>query len=198
MMAAMNSRISSFLGLDVSSDFCRRQLERIVAALPVGRRLDVGAEDSARTDATHEVVVALAREGAPIQMTLQANLRRSPDDWPKLLEAGLAIRLVKGAYVEPLDIAHPYGEEADIAYVGLAHALAKAGARLAIATHDAVLREALLAALGDIPVEMLLGVRSEDARALVRRGVPVRLYVPYGTDWFRYWMRRVAEAQGAG
>ena len=187
----------SHVGLDISSDFCRQQVERIVEALPVGRRLDVGAEDSARTEAAHEVVVALALAGAPIQMTLQANLRRSQDEWPKLLEAGLAIRLVKGAYVEPSDVAYPYGDETDIAYLRLAHALAKAEARLAIATHDAVLREALLAALGAIPVEMLLGVRTEEARALVRRGVPVRLYVPYGGGWFRYWMRRLAEAQGA-
>ena len=188
----------SHVGLDISSDFCRRQLERILAALPAGRRLDVGAEDSMRTDLTHKVVLALAREGAPIQMTLQANLRRSPDDWPRLIEAGLAIRLVKGAYVEPFDLAYPYGEETDLAYVRLAHALANARARLAIATHDAVLRESLLAALGDLQIEMLLGVRGEDARALVQRGLPVRLYVPYGTGWFRYWMRRAAEARGAG
>jgi proline dehydrogenase len=187
----------SHVGLDISPDFCRRQLERIIEALPTGRRLDVGAEDSARTDATHDAVIALSRVGAPIQMTLQANLRRSSADWPRLIEAGLAIRLVKGAYVERPHVAHPYGDETDIAYVRLAHALAKVGARLTIATHDAVVREALLAALGEIPVEMLLGVRSEDARALVRRGVPMRLYVPYGKGWFRYWMRRMAEAQGA-
>jgi proline dehydrogenase len=186
----------SHVGLDVSTDFCQRQLARIVEALPAGRRLDVGAEDSPRTDATHNVVVALARAGAPIQMTLQANLRRSADDWPKLVDAGLAIRLVKGAYVERGDVAHPYGDASDIAYISLTHALAQAGARLALATHDPVLREALLTALGTIPIEMLLGVREDDARALVRRGVPVRLYVPYGKDWFRYWMRRLAEARG--
>jgi len=59
-----------------------------------------------------------------------------------------------------------------------------------------VLREALLAALRPIDVEMLLGVREDDARALAERGIAVRLYVPYGESWFRYWMRRVAEAQG--
>ena len=82
-------------------------------------------------------------------------------------------------------------------YLHLAHALHEAGARLALATHDRVVREAVLAALGPTPVEMLLGVRGEEAAELVGRGVPVRLYVPYGEGWFRYWMRRVAEAQGA-
>jgi proline dehydrogenase len=59
-----------------------------------------------------------------------------------------------------------------------------------------VLREALLLAFGPLQVEMLLGVRQEDARDLVHRGVEVRCYVPYGPDWFRYWMRRLAESQG--
>jgi proline dehydrogenase len=187
----------SHIGLDISSDLCRRQLERVVEALPTGRRIDVGAEDSSRTDATHAVVLALARLGAPIQMTLQANLRRTANDWRRLVEAGLAIRLVKGAYVERGGVAVAYGEDADVAYLHLAHALHEAGARFALATHDRVVREALLAAFGPTPVEMLLGVRGEDAAELVGRGVPVRLYVPYGEGWFRYWMRRVAEAQGA-
>lgn len=67
-----------------------------------------------------------------------------------------------------------------------------------LATHDPTLREALLLALGSLPIEMLLGVREADARALVRRGLPGRCYVPYGRDWFRYWMRRLAESQGTG
>jgi proline dehydrogenase len=67
---------------------------------------------------------------------------------------------------------------------------------VSLATHDPVLREALLLAFGPLQVEMLLGVRQEDARDLVHRGVEVRCYVPYGPDWFRYWMRRLAESQG--
>jgi proline dehydrogenase len=65
-----------------------------------------------------------------------------------------------------------------------------------LATHDRVLREALLLAFGPCPVEMLLGVRPQDARDLVGHGVEVRCYVPYGPDWFRCWMRRLAESQG--
>jgi proline dehydrogenase len=67
----------------------------------------------------------------------------------------------------------------------------------ALATHDGVLREALLLALGPRPVEHLLGVRPDVLAGLVARGVPARVYVPFGADWFRYWMRRVAESRGA-
>jgi proline dehydrogenase len=67
---------------------------------------------------------------------------------------------------------------------------------LTIGTHDPVIREALLASLSGIGVEMLLGVRPDDARDLARRGHSVRIYVPFGEGWFRYWMRRLAEAAG--
>ena len=177
-----------------SPDFCRAQLERIVAALG-GRRLDVGAEDSTRTSSSQAIVLELARQGAPLQMTLQANLHRSASDSPALVEAGVAIRLVKGAYVEAA-AAHRYGEETDLAFLRLARELHLAGADVALATHDAILREALVQ-LEAVSVEMLLGVRNDDIRDLVERGIPVRLYVPYGRDWFRYWMRRIAESQGA-
>jgi proline dehydrogenase len=188
----------SHVGQDVSAEFCLRQLERIVDALPAGRGLDVGAEDSGRIDASHQILVALARRDVPVQATLQANLRRSVDDWPRLVEAGLGIRLVKGAYVEPERVAHHYGPATDDAYRRLARSLRAAGARVTLATHDAALRDGLLAELGPMDVEMLLGVRPEDHAPLLARGVTPRLYVPYGRDWFRYWMRRVAESQGAG
>jgi proline dehydrogenase len=185
----------SHVGLDISTGFCREQLGRIAAAL-AGRRLDVGAEDSPRTAATLALVLELAGSGTPLQMTVQANLRRTAHDWQPLVAAGVAIRLVKGAYVEDAATALRFGDEVDLAFLRLARDVHAAGGRLALATHDPVLREALLG-LDGVSVEMLLGVRSADARELVARGIPVRLYVPYGRDWFRYWMRRVAEAQGA-
>jgi proline dehydrogenase len=110
--------------------------------------------------------------------------------------AGVHIRLVKGAYLEPGDRALPYGEPTDIAYLHLAHRLAGAGAQFALATHDGVLREALLAALGPRPVEHLLGVRPAVLDDLIARGIPVRVYVPFGGNWFRFWMRRLAESRG--
>jgi proline dehydrogenase len=180
----------SHVGQDISAEFCLRQLERIV---------DVGAEDSGGIDASHRILVALARRNVHVQATLQANLRRSADDWPRLVEAGLCIRLVKGAYVEPGRVAHRYGPATDDAYRCLARTLRAAGARVTLATHDAALRDGLLAELGPMDVEMLLlGVRPEDHAPLLARGVTPRLYVPYGRDWFHYWMRWVAESQGAG
>ncbi|HET7328484.1 MAG TPA: proline dehydrogenase family protein, partial [Nocardioidaceae bacterium] len=127
--------------------------------------------------------------------TVQANFHRSPTDLERLLEAGVHVRLVKGAYLKPANRALPYGEPTDIAYLRLAHRLADAGAAFSLATHDGVLREALLTALGPHPVEQLLGVRPEALDDLVARGVPVRVYVPFGDAWFRYWMRRVAESR---
>jgi len=90
----------------------------------------------------------------------------------------------------------PRGEPTDVAFLELAHGLHAGGAELALATHDPVLREALLRALPGLGVEMSLGVRSADATALARRGVPVRIYLPYGDGWFRYAMRRWAESVG--
>lgn len=187
----------SHVGLDISADFCRAQLERIIGELPADCRIQVGAEDAARADRTIEVILALAKVSAPVMATLQANLRRSAADGDRLTEAGVPIRLVKGAYVEPPSVAHPWGEATDTAFIRLAHNLAGAKAELAIATHDRVIREALLLASPRLKVEMLLGVRPHDAEDLVQRGHHVRLYVPYGQDWFRYWMRRLAESRGA-
>ncbi len=191
----------SHLGLDVDRGRCADHFRAIADALPPGRRIQVGAEDHDRADAVLDCVLAVAgdRNGLAdrIGATVQANLHRSGDDLDRLVAAGVHVRLVKGAYVEPPERALPYGEPTDIAYLRLALRLAQAGANFSLATHDGVLREALLAALGPRPVEQLLGVRPETLDDLVAGGVPVRVYVPYGADWFRYWMRRVAESRGA-
>jgi proline dehydrogenase len=175
----------------------QRRLERVAAALPEGAGIQVGAEDAARADRILETVLAVARAGGAVWATVQANLRRSERDAGTLAEAGVPIRLVKGAYVETPAVARPWGEETDLAFVQLAYRLHRAGATLSLGTHDRVLREALLPAMPGITVEVLLGVRPEDHAGLVERGIPVRVYVPYGNDWFRYAMRRAAEARGA-
>ncbi|WP_324198921.1 proline dehydrogenase family protein [Nocardia amamiensis] len=189
----------SHLGLDVDLSGCADRLAAIAQALPEGRRIQVGAEDDARADAVLKCVLDVADRGMADRLgaTVQANLHRTPDDMERLLEAGVHIRLVKGAYLESPDRALPYGEPTDIAFMRLAHRLAEAHAPFALATHDGVLREALLSALGPVPVEQLLGVRPEILNDLVAHGVPVRVYIPFGHNWFRYWMRRVAESRGA-
>jgi proline dehydrogenase len=187
----------SHIGLDDSGDAVARRLARIVEALPGGCRLQVGAEEERRVDLVLAAVFGAARDGGAVSATLQANLRRSPRDARKLAEAGVPVRLVKGAYVEDESVALPWGPPTDLAFMELAHELRTGGAELALATHDPVLREALLRELPGVGVEMLLGVRGEDARELVARGIPVTIYVPYGGDWFRYAMRRYAESRGA-
>ena len=185
----------SHIGIDEPGDGARRRLERIAAALPAGARIQVGAEQAARTDRILAAVLAAAGAGGPVAATIQANLRRSPADAERLAEAGVPIRLVKGAYVEAPTLAHPWGDATDVAFIALAYALHRAGASISLATHDPVMREALLPALPVAEVEMLLGVRSADQAALVARGIPVRVYVPYGDGWFRYAMRRAAESR---
>ena len=127
---------------------------------------------------------------------MQANLVRSSADADTLADAGVHVRLVKGAYVEATG-ARPYGEPTDVAFLRLGFQLAERGAAWSIATHDGRLREALLLAQGSVPVEHLLGVRPDALDELHCRGVPTRVYVPYGPEWFRYWLRRVTESRGA-
>jgi proline dehydrogenase len=186
----------SHIGLDGSGDAVERRLERIAGALPEGSLVQVGAEQAARTDQILDAVLASARAGRAVGATIQANLRRSSGDALALAEAGVPIRLVKGAYVESPAEAHAWGDATDVAFAELAYALHRAGAALSLATHDPVLREALLPALPGVGVEMLLGVRPADQASLVARGIPVRVYVPFGEAWFRYAMRRWAESRG--
>lgn len=189
----------SHLGLDIDPSGCADRLAAIAARLTGDRRVQVGVEDFSRTDAVLACVETVAGRGLADRLgaTAPANFHRTPRDLERLVDAGVHVRLVKGAYVEPGERALPYGEPTDVAFVRLAHRLADRHASFALATHDGVLREALLAALGPRPVEHLLGVRPAVVDELVARGVPVRVYVPFGNDWFRYWMRRVAESRGA-
>jgi proline dehydrogenase len=188
----------SHLALDVDPAGAAELVANIAEALPPGRLLQIGAEDTTRTDQIQQCVLEVAGRGLADRLgaTVQANLKRSPEDVETLTAAGVHVRLVKGAYVESTG-AHPYGEPTDIAYLQLAHQLAASGARWSLATHDGRLREAVQLSLGTVPVEQLLGVRPEVLDELRDRGIPTRVYVPYGPDWFRYWLRRVAESRGA-
>jgi proline dehydrogenase len=188
----------SHLALGAGAAAAADRLAAIANALPGGRRVQVGAEDAALTDAVRACVIAVAARGLADRLgaTVQANLVRSPTDTDALADADVHIRLVKGAYVEATS-AHPYGEPTDVAFLRLGFRLAERGAAWSMATHDGRLREALLLAHGPVPVEQLLGVRPEALDELHDRGIPTRVYVPYGADWFRYWMRRLAESRGA-
>jgi proline dehydrogenase len=185
----------TWLSLDLSHiAFSPQRLAAIVDALPDGGRLQIGAEEAAVTDRVLDTLLSIGDPGH-VCATVQANLRRSWDDLERLSDAGIMVRLVKGAYVEP--DALPYGDPTDLAYLGLARRAADLDMQVSLATHHGLLREACRELLPEAPVEMLLGVRPDEAERLADDGVNVRVYVPYGPDWFRYVMRRVAEAQGA-
>jgi hypothetical protein len=100
---------------------------------------------------------------------MQVNLLRSPADADALIESGVHVRLVKGAYVEASG-AHPYGEATDVAYLRLEFRLAERGAPWSMATHDGRIREALLLGLGTVTVEQLLGVRPQSSRSCTSVG----------------------------
>jgi proline dehydrogenase len=188
----------SHLALGAGAAAAADRLATIANALPGGRRVQVGAEEAALTDAVQACVIAVAAHGLADRLgaTVQANLVRSSADADALADAGVHVRLVKGAYVEAIG-AHPYGEPTDVAFLRLGFRLAERPAAWSMATHDGRLREALLLAHGAVSVEQLLGVRPEALDELHDRGVPTRVYVPYGADWFRYWTRRLAESRGA-
>ena len=149
----------SHLALSADPAAAADRLAAIANALPGGRRVQVGAEEAALTDAVQDCVIAVAARGLADRLgaTVQANLVRSPNDTDALAGAGVHIRLVKGAYVEATG-AHPYGEPTDVAFLRLGSRLAERGAAWSMATHDGRLREALLLAHGPVPVEQLLGV----------------------------------------
>jgi proline dehydrogenase len=107
------------------------------------------------------------------------------------------VRLVKGAYPEAPAVAHRWGPQTDAAYADLARRLHAAGVDVALATHDRPLRERLVAEIPDARCETLLGIDPEGTVALANAGRDVRVYVAFGPDWFRYFMRRRAESQGA-
>jgi proline dehydrogenase len=190
---------STWLSLDLSHiAFDGALLDRIAAALPPGRRLQIGAEEAAHAERALELTLAAARRGRAVELTLQANLRRAPGDVEQLAAAGVPVRLVKGAYVESPADALPWGSAVDDAYRALARQLTAAGADVALATHDAKLRAPLLRELPRARCELLLGILPDDAVALAATGRDTRVYVPFGPDWLRFLLRRRAESQGAG
>jgi proline dehydrogenase len=195
---AADTRPRTWLSLDLShSAFDAGLLTAIAKAVPPGRRLQIGAEEAAVTDRVLDLVLGAASEGLPVEATLQANLRRAPADAERLAAAGVPVRPVKGAYVEHSSQALPWGPPTDRAYGALARRLHLAGADVALATHDPLLRAQLLAEMPGARCELLLGIDPPGARRLAAAGHDVRVYVPFGRAWFRYFMRRRAEARGA-
>jgi proline dehydrogenase len=193
------------LGLDVDPAGCAAALGALAArAVQTGSFLWIDMEEARYVDATLDLYRTVRSEHARVGVCLQAYLRRTRADLERLLALGPAIRLVKGAYNEPSAIAFPKKRDVNAAYLGLADRLlaeaARARALPVFGTHDLQLITLVrdrARALG-VPreayeVHMLYGIRSADQRALATDGCVVRVLVSYGTHWFPWYMRRLAE-----
>jgi proline dehydrogenase len=162
-------------------------------------RIDM--EGSPYTEQTFEVFDTLWDLGARnIGVVIQSYLRRSPGDLRRMNERGARVRLVKGAYQEPREIAFAEKADVDAAYIALMETLFRHGTYPAIATHDPAMiahARAFTARHGidrrAFEFQMLYGIRRDLQRRLVSEGYTVRVYVPYGTEWFPYFMRRLGE-----
>jgi proline dehydrogenase len=176
------------MGLDIGRDVARDNVARI------------DMEDHTKTDAT----LALWREVRPIHpatgVVIQSALRRSEADVDAINADRGRVRLCKGAYNEPATVAYPDKEDVDLAYARIAEKLLLHGDHPAFATHDPAMINHAVAFAREHRIDrdrfefqMLFGVRRDLQERLLRAGHRVRLYVPYGTEWYPYYMRRLAE-----
>ena len=188
------------LGLDLATGIVSSLVDHAVQANSFVR---VDMEGTAYTQATIDLVRQLhakPENRGHVGIVIQAYLRRSADDVSTLLRDGIRIRLCKGAYQEPPDLAFPDKKDVDASFVALTKVLLKSGVFHGIATHD----PAMIAATKDFAraeridpktfeFQMLYGVRRDLQRSLVQEGYRVRVYVPFGDEWYPYFMRRLAE-----
>jgi proline dehydrogenase len=189
------------LGLDLSEDAAVQHLRTLAArAKEIGSRVEVDMEDTRYTETTVRIVEAVGRETSCILVAMQAYLYRTPADIERLNRAGVMARLTKGAYIEPPSLSIPKKSGVDAAYLTLGKKLLDEGTYPALGTHDDKMIEGLLAHIREKKIspdrfefEMLHGVRRDLQHDLVKRGFRVRVYVPYGAQWYRYFMRRLAE-----
>jgi len=189
------------LGLDISPEFCEGQLLSIVErAASYGNFLRVDMEGSLYTARTIDVVKRVRSRTPAVGTVIQAYLYRSEQDVHDLLAYRCRIRLCKGAYKEPPEVAFPKKQDVDANYVKLMQMLLPSGIYHGIATHDPRMIAATIRCAAekkiskdDFEFQMLYGVRTDLQRQLVRDGFRLRIYIPYGQDWFPYFMRRLAE-----
>ncbi len=182
-------------------DLCLILTEEIVAAAePLGLTIEMDMEGSAHTDATLEIFEAVTRRHRNTCLAIQAYLYRTEKDLERLAPLEPKIRLVKGAYREPVRIAWQKQSEVDDSYRRLLSCLLDGKFTAAIATHDPAMQEyarALLAERGTprekYEFQMIYGIRRDLHQQACDLGHPLRIYVPFGTEWCPYFMRRLSE-----
>jgi proline dehydrogenase len=189
------------LGLTLDEELCRANLEEIVSyAARVGRFVRVDMEDSPYTSATLDMVIDLHERHENVGAVIQAYMRRSLEDICRLIEAGVSVRLCKGIYDEPRRVAYKDFDTVRQNYIFLLDELLKGGSYVGIATHDEFLIWHALRLIHQLNVpadryefQMLLGVDEELRSILVAAGHKLRVYVPFGEEWYEYSSRRLKE-----
>src|SRR3989449_3893619 len=189
------------LGLDINIEFCEGLVRSIVErAAGFDNFLRVDMEGSPYTQRTIELVKRVRSRNPAVGAVIQAYLSRGERDVQDLLGLGCRIRLCKGAYKEPPEVAFVKKKEVDANFVKLMQMLLVSGFYHGIATHDpkmitATIRFAAERKISkdDFEFQMLYGIRTDLQQRLVRDGYRLRIYIPFGRDWFPYFMRRLAE-----
>jgi len=184
-------------GEDVAAELVRPVVE---AATAQGTTVTLDMEDSQTVDSTLGVLAGLRRDHPSTGAVLQAMLHRTEDDARALAVPGSRVRLVKGAYREPASAAHQEKSAVDTAYARCLDVLLRGGGYPMAGTHDPAMIARVLdlvAETGRAPdsyeFQLLYGIRTDEQVRLARAGHTVRAYVPYGADWYGYFMRRLAE-----
>jgi proline dehydrogenase len=193
------------LGLDLDAKFCYDNLSALIENTPPDKVLWMDMEQSPYVDATLELYRRARMAHAHVGICLQAYLYRTEKDLDKLIPMGAAIRLVKGAYNEPAEIAYPLKKDVDDNYLHLAQRLLspearRARVRAAIATHD----RALIAKITEwaesqgvpktqVEFQMLYGIQRAEQRRLAQAGYRSAVLIAYGSFWYPWFMRRLAE-----
>lgn len=191
------------MGFDISEAACLANMTAILdKAKAQGSFVRLDMESSAYTQRTLDFFYAklFPAYGNHVGVVIQSCLRRSEADVELLIERGVRVRLCKGAYLEPADVAFPDKADVDRNYVTLMERLMERGNYPGLATHDqAIIGQAKAFAkrksidAGRYEFQMLYGVRRDLQEQLVKDGWGVRVYIPFGTEWYPYFMRRLAE-----
>lgn len=198
--ATVSIKLTQF-GLDLSPAACLENVRQLAAkAKASGSRVEIDMESTAYTDRTLDLAAQIHQEFGCTRAVIQAYLFRSAADVERLNSLGVPVRLCKGAYDEPHSVAFAEKREVDRNYLALMKTLLDHGAYPAIASHDERIvgeafryaRERRLAP-ERFEFQMLYGIRRDLQRRIVDLGYRLRLYVPYGTAWYPYFMRRLAE-----
>jgi proline dehydrogenase len=190
------------LGLNLDHEFCRDNIAELVReAAKRNNFVRIDMEDSSTTTETLELYRELRGEGLDnVGIVLQAYMKRTLTDIADLVDLGPNVRVCKGIYVEPAEIAYQEFETVRMNFVEAVGALFDAGGYVAIATHDDWVIDEALALIEErglapdqYEFQMLLGVRPELGDELVREGHRLRIYVPFGRQWYEYSLRRLQE-----